>query len=357
MSLSAAAQAMGLPEALVQRSAEARAAETGQSVDEILAAWAGGETIAAPPPAPVEETPTEETSAVADTEEPSEPEVPVPAIDMTTEAPAAVPASVTPAPPPMEVTAAEATHVPEVITVPTAGIKERMDFVIPTWLTGLLVVIPLIALFALGGSTTGSCGEATELNVDVISGNAVNCDGSEFTGSGAGAGGPDYIAMGDEIFHGNAVAGVNCAGCHGANGQGGVGPALGGVLTTFGACSDHEHWVTVGSDGFGVGNTYGDTNKTVNGGMPAFGGSLTEEQIAAVASFERVRFGGADPEETLVDCGLAGSSDAQGGGTGTTVPAEGGGTGTTFPQDGGTGTTVPTEGEGTAETGTTAVTG
>jgi hypothetical protein len=49
VSLSAAAEAMGLPEALVQRSAEARAAETGQSVDEILAAWAGGEAVAAAP--------------------------------------------------------------------------------------------------------------------------------------------------------------------------------------------------------------------------------------------------------------------------------------------------------------------
>jgi hypothetical protein len=43
MSLSGAAAALGLPEALVQRSAEARAAQTGQSVDDILAAWAGGE--------------------------------------------------------------------------------------------------------------------------------------------------------------------------------------------------------------------------------------------------------------------------------------------------------------------------
>jgi cytochrome c oxidase cbb3-type subunit 2 len=41
--LTAAADALGLPESLVQRSAEARAAETGQSVDEIYAAWAGGE--------------------------------------------------------------------------------------------------------------------------------------------------------------------------------------------------------------------------------------------------------------------------------------------------------------------------
>jgi len=38
----AAAEALGIPEALVQRSAAARAAETGAGVDEVLAAWAGG---------------------------------------------------------------------------------------------------------------------------------------------------------------------------------------------------------------------------------------------------------------------------------------------------------------------------
>ena len=40
--LAAAAAAMGVPEALVKRSAQARAQATGASVEEILAAWAGG---------------------------------------------------------------------------------------------------------------------------------------------------------------------------------------------------------------------------------------------------------------------------------------------------------------------------
>lgn len=46
--LAAAAAAMGLPETLVQRSAEARAAETGASVEDILAGWAGGEAVSSP---------------------------------------------------------------------------------------------------------------------------------------------------------------------------------------------------------------------------------------------------------------------------------------------------------------------
>ena len=49
--LAAAAAAMGVPEALVERSAEARAKATGASVDEILAAWAGGTPAPAAPSA------------------------------------------------------------------------------------------------------------------------------------------------------------------------------------------------------------------------------------------------------------------------------------------------------------------
>lgn len=348
MSLSAAAQALGLPEALVKRSAEARAAETGQSVDDILAAWAGGEAVAAPEPA-VEATQAvaEEAPVPTETEAEPAPEPAAPVIE--TPEPAAAPAATgapTRAPVPAEVTAAEAAHLPEVVTVPTAGIKERTNFVIPGWLTGLLLVIPLFALFALGGSSTGACGEATELTTDVITGEIVNCDGSEFTGGGAGGGGTDFVALGGDIYNGAAVAGVNCAGCHGANGEGGVGPALGGVLTTFGACTDHTEWVTLGTGGW-PDSTYGDTNKPVGGGglMPGFGGSLTEEQIAAVAAFERVRFGGANPDETLVDCGLAEAAAGEGG-----EGTEGDGAG----EDGATSTTVPTEGGGDTITSTTA---
>ena len=97
--LSAAAEAMGLPEALVERSAEARAAETGASVDEILAQWAGGEAA----PAPAEEEPeTEPEAAPTEDEAPeeedqAEPTPPTPVIETpeptTGQAPAPAPAT------------------------------------------------------------------------------------------------------------------------------------------------------------------------------------------------------------------------------------------------------------------------
>lgn len=75
--LSAAAAALGIPESLVQRSAAARAAETGSSTDEIIAAWAGGE--AAPAPAPqAEEVPepaTADEPAAEPGAQPSSPEI------------------------------------------------------------------------------------------------------------------------------------------------------------------------------------------------------------------------------------------------------------------------------------------
>lgn len=92
--LAAAAAALGVPEALVQRSAAARAAETGMTVDEVLAAWAGGGSApAAPMPAAAESgaaaeetTPVEEETTVSEEVAspseappvPAEPQVPLP---------------------------------------------------------------------------------------------------------------------------------------------------------------------------------------------------------------------------------------------------------------------------------------
>ena len=240
------------------------------------------------------------------------------------------------APTPAEVTPAQAASLDEVVTVPTAGIRERTNFVLPRWLAWVMLIIPLFALFALGGAATGTCGEATELQTDVISGEIVNCDGSEFTGSGVGGGGTDFIALGERIYNGE---GATCAGCHGAQGGGGVGPALTGVLTTFSVCVDHHG---VGAPGYRrASRKRGGTPMATptrpwaaGGTMPAHP-SLSEEQLASVVAFERVSFGGADPAEVLTDCGLV-AAEGEGG---TTVPGEGEG-GTTVPGGRGVGTTT-----------------
>jgi len=68
--LAKVAEILGAPETLVQRSAEARAEASGNTVDEVLQSWAGGEAIAASAlevkeeVAVVEEAPVEEVAVV-----------------------------------------------------------------------------------------------------------------------------------------------------------------------------------------------------------------------------------------------------------------------------------------------------
>lgn len=324
--LSAAAEAMGVPEPIIERSARARAAASGQSYEDVITAWAGGEASAAPSapqPEPEEAPPAEAAPEEATSEAAAPPE---PAAQPAAAEPAQQPAAAaaTAAPTPERVSPEEALEYPVVVTVPTAGITERTGFSIPMWLGALLLIVPAFGLIYLAlGSGATECGSGTALRADRVTGVLENCDGTPFEGRGpAGGGGADFIAVGEEIF-------TDCAGCHGPQGEGGVGPALGSVLNTFSACEDHIQWVELGSSGFQAEgrSTYGDTAKPVTQGMPPFGGSLSPEQLASVVAFERVRFGGANQEETLIDCGLVegqGGEDGTQETTDTTAPTEAG---------------------------------
>ena len=298
--LAGAAAALGVPEAIVKRSAEARAKESGASVDEILAAWAGGSsapTASTPPPAPA----ATETPAPADAET-----APIAAaVSASPELPPSL-GVVEAAPVPTEVNAQEALRYPAVVTVPSAGLLERTVGSVPRWLAAAFMILPLFGLLQLASASSLDCGQGTELAVDRVTGVLENCDGTPFEGRGAPGGAPDFVALGGQVFAGQVVTAANCAGCHGPAGQGGTGPALAGVVTTFASCLDHIEWVAKGSSGFQAEGrtTYGDLNKPIAGGMPSFAASLTPEQIAAVSAFERVRFGGADPTAVLADCGL-----------------------------------------------------
>ncbi|MBA3360184.1 MAG: cytochrome c [Acidimicrobiia bacterium] len=329
--LADAAAALGVPEAIVQRSAEARAKATGTSVDEILAAWAGGGSVpAASSPEPTPASPAAETAP-----EPQPAETPQVAAAVTAPTPVTA-APVTAAPAPSEVNAKEALRYPAVVTVPAAGLLERTVGSLPRWLAAAFLVLPLFGLLQLASASSLDCGQGTELSVDRVTGVLENCDGSPFEGRGAPGGAPDFVALGGEIFLGQVVTAANCSGCHGPAGQGGTGPALAGVGTTFVSCADHIEWVTKGSSGFQAEgrSTYGDLSKPITANMPSFAASLSAEQIASVVAFERVRFGAVDPATVLADCGLveaapedsatttAGEAGAEGGATTTTTAPE-----------------------------------
>ncbi|HTJ75649.1 MAG TPA: cytochrome c [Acidimicrobiales bacterium] len=89
---------------------------------------------------------------------------------------------------------------------------------------------------------------------------------------------------------------AGCVSCHGATGGGGVGPKLAGgeAKLTFPNEADHIAWVENGSAP-SKGKSYGDPNRPggarppASGGMPAFKGQLTPEEIAAVVDYERNR--------------------------------------------------------------------
>ena len=159
------AEILNAPVDLVQRSAEARAAASGVSVDDVLSSWAGGESVAASAPkeeAPVEEAPKEEV-----VEEVVEEEAPV------EEAPKEE----------VPVAAAVTKQVTKSVSFAneTMGIKINSENLLPKWLNFSFIIIPLFILIGLiSSSNTQECGERGMLNVDRKSQEAVNCDGSPY---------------------------------------------------------------------------------------------------------------------------------------------------------------------------------
>ncbi|MEE9299239.1 MAG: cytochrome c [Acidimicrobiia bacterium] len=105
---------------------------------------------------------------------------------------------------------------------------------------------------------------------------------------------------------GRDVYGSTCSVCHGPRGGGEIGPSLESVAETWPTCGEHIEWIELGSDGWKAefGDVYGATLKPVIGGMPGQGSTLEAEEIAAVAAYERIEFGGLDQDSTLTECGL-----------------------------------------------------
>ncbi len=75
------------------------------------------------------------------------------------------------------------------------------------------------------------------------------------------------VELGSEVF------GDSCSVCHGSDGSGGVGAALGGIDERL---SVRSHLAVVW---------------TGRGSMPPFGGILTDAEIAAVVAYQRSTFG------------------------------------------------------------------
>ena len=273
-----------VPEHLLRRSKERRAA---------LGLDGGGDGGDAAPPAP--------PAAGGEPAEPVEPAGDVPAVAATAAAPPA-PVEAAP-PPPMPAYLAAATTRPKCRAGPCP-----CSLVLPIW-----------ALIYAGTMTAGEAGITDPV-----------------------------LAEGEELYS------ANCAACHGPGGEGGTGRPLNGdnVLLTFPDPQQHIAWVTDGSPA--PGTPYGDPNRPGGqhvsqsdgfGAMPAFGGTLTPEEIVAVVRYEREIIGG----ET--ESALAAGGEAEAGATTTTVAGEEGSTASTTPGATG-GNTGGSGGAGTPDTTT-----
>ncbi|WP_428120733.1 c-type cytochrome [Candidatus Poriferisodalis sp.] len=111
--------------------------------------------------------------------------------------------------------------------------------------------VPALALAVAIGLASCGGGDATEADVDRLELAFASAD----------------VALGNEVF------GDSCSVCHGSDGSGGVGAALGGVSERL-AVRDHLSVVWNG-----------------RGSMPPFGGLLTDAEIAAVVAYQRSTFG------------------------------------------------------------------
>lgn len=165
---------------------------------------------------------------------------------------------VAPAAAPTPAIAEQPAETPSYIAVPRGPHKTK----VPLWVMPVLVAIPLWAFLFPGAF--GSHKKAVT---------------------------NDPLTIGSQVYHS-----AGCSGCHGAAGEGGAGPALHGgqAVLTFPNVADQINWVKTGSAPF-TGQLYGSPTRPggqrgpAKGGMPAFGSTLTQQQIEDVVAYERQR--------------------------------------------------------------------
>lgn len=137
---------------------------------------------------------------------------------------------------------------------PAIGILPAAKARLPFWVTPLFAALPIFGFFYMNGYQTRPVEGPT-----------------------------DPLVLGAEVYRS-----AGCAGCHGAAGQGGVGPKLseGESLLSFPDEQEQVDWVKGGSQPK-IGQVYNARGRVAAGGMPGFGGQLSDEEIEAVVLYER----------------------------------------------------------------------
>ena len=308
------AEETGVPAELLERAARARATVKGVDAEAVVSGWAGGEAPAAAASTPA--TPAAAApAAAAPAAEAGAGKLPEALVRRSAAAKAKregrpldevlvemglSPEGETSAAPAAEAAGAQAPEAPAAaapapVAEEPAVVEEEPQTLFagfPRWLAASFIIIPMIALLYAGLAPNGpNCGSSGQLDVNPANGEAQSCGGDT----------SPFFTLGAAIYD------ANCVACHSANGSGGVGPSFlgGAVLQTFSACADHVEWVLIGTNEW-PSATYGDTAKPVGGVgvMPGYQSSLSAQEIAAVSLYERVAFGGEDITEAEAACGL-----------------------------------------------------
>ena len=105
---------------------------------------------------------------------------------------------------------------------------------------------------------------------------------------------------------------ATCAGCHGGNGQGGVGYQFseGEVLKTFPNIEDQLRYVLYGTGAYNIAGVVNYGNPDREGGphltgergvMPGFAGAITDYELLGAVCYERYSLGGADPDSDYAE--------------------------------------------------------
>ena len=137
---------------------------------------------------------------------------------------------------------------------PAVGILPPSKARLPFWVTPLFAALPVFGFFYMNGYQTRPVEGPT-----------------------------DPLVLGAELYRS-----AGCSGCHGGAGEGGVGPKLseGESLLSFPEEQDQVDWVKGGSQPK-IGQAYNARGRVAAGGMPGFGGQLSDEEIEAVVQYER----------------------------------------------------------------------
>jgi len=228
-----------IPEHLLKRAAARRAAMAGEEAQSEGAAAA----------APAEAAPSSATGAVAAVSKAPRGPAPLPTLD---DAETALP--------------------PDIAVVAAAKGRKR----IPYWAAPVLALLPLWAFLYVYAVQPPPAGDN------------------------------DALAVGKEVYS------ANCASCHLASGDGAKGGGTGQQLSnghavkTFADPLNQVHWIAFGAvGGARPSGTYGDADRpggamninTLSGQMPAFGKTLSPEELAAVTIYVREGLSGGKPAD------------------------------------------------------------